>query len=491
MLLKAVAFLCKMELKRQIMHGVLWNSVASFGIHMLNFVTKIIIARILFPEDFGLFAMAFLLINFLGMFVGFGMMNALIYKKEEYEKTKGTALLLSMMMGVCFFAISFLSSAAIGSFFNQPIVGDIIKVLSIVLLFDSISTILHGILLKEMEFKKKAITEFVSAICSSATVIVLALYGFGVWSLVWGYIIQHFCILILSWIVIQEKPKVQWNKSVTKELLGFGKYIVSTSLISWAVTSVDNIMVGKKLGEEPLGYYSMAFNIVALPVSSFTHLVMTVFYPVYAKLENDKERLKKAYLKPLEWSLVLMFPITVFLFFIPEKIVMVILGEKWVSIIPLLKIFAGYCIFRTICTIISQVLTGVGKPKVAAILLGIELCIIGVCIIPAIALWGLGGVAVVIVFARGVSALLHLWAVQKVVVMTMSEYWNLFVKKVAALCFMVIVVFVLNKVFGGNTWLALGTVVLFGLLTYFFVLFLLEKKLFEDFFKHLRIGVGL
>ncbi|MEK6867604.1 MAG: lipopolysaccharide biosynthesis protein, partial [Nanoarchaeota archaeon] len=318
-----------MELKKRIMHGLLWNSFASLGIQTLNFVTKILIARILFPEDFGLFAMAFLLINFLSIFIGFGIMNAVINKKEEYEKTKGTALVLSMVTGIFLFVISFISSNFIADFFNQPLVGSMIKVLSMVLLFDSVSSILHGILLKELEFKKKAVAEFFSVVFSSATVIVLAVYGFGVWSLVWAYIVQHFSILFFSWMMIKEKPKLFWDKEITRELLCFGKHILSISIVSWIVTSIDNIVVGKRLGDEPLGYYSMAFNLVALPVSSFTHLIMTVFYPIYAKLENDKERLKKAYLKPLEWSLVVMLPIAVFLFFIPEKIVIVILGQKW------------------------------------------------------------------------------------------------------------------------------------------------------------------
>ncbi len=153
-----------MELKRRILHGVVWNSTASAGVYVLNFVTKIVIARLLFPEDFGLFAMAFILINFLSIFIGFGIISALIYKKEDYEKTKNTAFVLSIITGVALFVISLFSSTFIASFFHQPALGTMIQVMSFILLFDSISSVLNGILLKELEFKKKAAAEFIKII---------------------------------------------------------------------------------------------------------------------------------------------------------------------------------------------------------------------------------------------------------------------------------------------------------------------------------------
>ena len=190
-----------MELRKKVIGGLSWSSAASLINQGLNAVTKIIVAKFLFPADFGVFAMALILINFLSLFTGFGFMSAVIYKKEDPEKTLGTAFILSLFFGVILFIISFFSSGFIASFFNHPELKLMIEVLSVCFIFDSLSYIITGSLLKNMEFKKKAIVDVVSACLYGICVIVLVSFEFGVWSLIGGYVIQRLAIIILLFII--------------------------------------------------------------------------------------------------------------------------------------------------------------------------------------------------------------------------------------------------------------------------------------------------
>src|SRR3989338_4629515 len=163
-----------MELRKKVVEGPSWTSAASLINQGLNAGTKIVVARLLFPGDFGVFAMALILINFLSLFTGFGFMSAMIYKKEDQEKTLGTAFILSFIFGAVLFLVSFFSSGFIASFFSHPELQLMIKVLSVCFIFDSLSYIISGSLLKNLEFKRKTIVDVISACLYGFLVIMFA-----------------------------------------------------------------------------------------------------------------------------------------------------------------------------------------------------------------------------------------------------------------------------------------------------------------------------
>ncbi len=466
-----------MELKQRIVDGLGWNLGGSLATQGLGMLTKIILARILFPEDFGIFAMAIIAIQFLGLFVGIGLSSAVVYKKEDPEKTISTALILAVATGFLLSILSFVSSSFVGNFFHQPILASMIRWISIVLIFDSISTIFYAGLVKELHFKRKAFVDISAIILYSVVVLVLAVYGFGVWSLIIAYIAQHVFQAIILWLLSPIKPQWFFDKDIAKEIGHFGKYALASSIIGWVILSVDTILVGRKIGDQGLGYYSLSFNIATLPVLSLTHIITGVFHPVFAKLRDDPKKIKQAYLKPLEWSLLFLLPLAACLFLLADSIVPVVFGERWLTIIPLLKIFAVYSILRSICTIISHLLEGIGKPKTASMLLGIELSLLAVLLFFFITPFGLIGVAYAVIIARGVSMILHLLQIRKTLSVTFADYWQLFAGKVVATAIMGGIVFLSYTLFSEKTLVNLLFLVCIGMVVYIASLFILDKKI--------------
>lgn len=469
-----------MELKQKVIQGLGWNLAGSFSIQLINLATKVFIARLLLPSDFGLFAMAFIIINFLNIFLGFGMMGAVICKKDHPEKTFNTALVISFFLGIILSILSFFSSGFIADFFNQPNLKNIIIVLGVVFLFDSVSAILNGSLLRNLEYRKKSIAEIASVFCYSIVAITLAFWGLGIWSLVWAYLVQHTILLFFLWRACKIRLKIEVDKEIAWEILHFGKYMTFTAVFAWAITSIDNALAGKYLGDEALGYYSLGFNIATLPVLGIAHIVNSVFHPVYARLQDEKERLKQAYLKPLEWCLLLMLPLSLGMFLLADIIVLIVFGEKWTPMIPLLKVFAVYCLFRTVCTIISQLFEGIGKPNLASALLGIELFLLIIALFPAMRYFGLLGIAMTVVTVRGISMCLHLFQIKKLLLVSEKDYFRIFGKKVACTLIMGLVVYGLRILFLENSLLILLFLIMMGILTYSMALFLLEKEIFIE-----------
>lgn len=469
------------NLRNRILHSLGWNVGGAFIASTLGLVTKIITARILFPEDFGLFAMAFIVLGFLGIFVGFGMLSTIIYKQDDPQRILNVAFILSLSSGIILSTLGYFSSGFVASFFNEPGLKIIIKVLSIVLILDSISCVLYAVLLKDLNFKRKTIADILSIIVYSVTVIILALTGFGVWSLVIAYITQHVSLVLFLWVACPRKPTFQIELSIAKEVFHFGKYVTSAGFFAWIITSVDNIVVGRKLGNENLGYYSFGFNIATLTVVAFTHLITGVFHPIYAKVQDDAQKLKEAYLKPLEWTLLLIFPISMGLFLLADMITITLFGEKWIPMIPILKILAVYGILRTVCAIIAQLFEAIGKPFLATRIVFMELVILVVLISSLISFFGLIGVAFAVILARGIAMIVYLYEINKLLEIKIKTYFLLLSRKMIA-----------TLIMGGVLWLNLLLLspkytplnlcffILLGFFIYVFTLYLLEKKVFIE-----------
>lgn len=470
-----------MQLKQKIVSGLGWNLTGSLCTQLINFGTKVVTARLLLPADFGLFAMAFIFLNFLNSFVGMGIMSALIARKNADDTVWSTGFMLSFILGVVYTFACFFASSFISSFFQQPMLKPMIQLLSIVFFFDSLSSVYIGILVRGLAFKRKILAELGSLVCYSILVIVLALQGYGVWSIVIAYVVQHGLLTFFLWLACTQKPGFSFDHMIAKELLHFGTYVLSTSFFAWAITTIDNIFVGKQLREEQLGYYSLGFTVGSLPVLSITHVLTSVFHPVYSQLQDDVIRLKTSYLKPLEWSLLLMLPFSVGLFLLAKPFVLVLFGEKWMSLIPLLKIFSVYCIFRTIATISSQLLEATGRPRQATSVLAVEFFLVALLLYPGINLFGIIGAASVVVICRGISVLLFLRTLRRFLFFTRLDLWNMVKYKLFCSLCMGLLVFSIHYFFLPKPNLvSLVSLILIGLISYCFFIFLTERSLFRE-----------
>jgi O-antigen/teichoic acid export membrane protein len=470
------------SLKSKIIDGLGWNVLGSMGVQGLNFIAKIVLARLLFPEDFGLFAMAFIVITFLSIFVSFGVTDAIIYRKRDdgYQKTVDTGMVISVGIGFVLMLLAFISSSFVADFFHEPILTTMIRLMGIVLLFDSISDILYGVLIKEMEFKRKTIAEISSTVCYVIIVLLLAYLGFGVWSMVYAYIIQHTLIALFLWMLSPTKPKLKVDKKIAKNMLHFGKHITSAILFSWAISSIDKILVGRKFGDKQLGYYGFGFSIATLPVLSLAHIIAGVFHPVYAKVRDNIQKLRKAYFAPLEWALLLILPMSTGLFSLADIFVMVVFGEKWMPMVPVIKVLAIYAVIRSVCTICGTLLVGIGKPKIVSKIASIQLITLIIIIYPLATSFGIVGVAFAVLIARGISLLMYLRTINKVLQVKMKETIAILWKKIVGTAAMVGTLYLGTIFLPEYTILNFIILIMTGTITYGLVIFALEKRIFIE-----------
>lgn len=351
----------------------------------------IILARLLSPVDFGIIGLAMLSINALNVFSETGIESALIQRDKIGRAELNTAWTMAIMRGVLLFVILFLSAGWFASYFNNPTLEPVLKVMSITFLLGGVSNIGVVFFQKDLELKWKAILEMIADIAGTMTAILLAFWLKNVWALVIGGISWGTVKCIGSYLVHSYRPSLNWDWHITLNLLNFGKHIFWISLMAFIITNLDDALVGKLLGFEMLGFYVMAFSISSIPVYSLSAVLSQVFFPAYAKIKNDSKRIEEAFGHTFEVVALILLPLTSLMFILAPSFTAVFMGEKWLPIIPALQVLCFFGLFRCVSGLFYPLHLALNRPDIQTKIKSLDLLTFGILIYPLTLKWGILG----------------------------------------------------------------------------------------------------
>ena len=375
-----------------------------FGLRLTNqgfgFVRMIILARILAPDDFGLFGIAMLAMATLATFSQTGFQSALIQKKEGIEDYLNTAWTVIILRGAIIFTGLFFAAPYIATFFNAPEATTIIRVIGISVLLNGFANIGTIYFDKELEFKKYFFYEFSGTVADFAVAISAALILGSVWALVFGLLASSMVRLIVSYRIHPYRPRFSLDLGKAKELFTFGRWILGSSIVVFLFSEGDDGFVGKLLGVASLGFYRMAYGISNAPVSEVTSVFSRITFPVYSKLQDNLPRLRQAYLKVLQLNAFLSIPLAAGIFILAPEFTQIVLTEKWMPMVPTLQVLALFGVLRSISATTTSVFRGVGKPQIATRWEAIRLGVLASAIYPLTIRWGIMGTSIAVVLAQ-------------------------------------------------------------------------------------------
>lgn len=355
----------------------------------------IILARLLSPVDFGIIGLAMLSINALNVFSETGIESALIQRDKIGRAELNTAWTMAIMRGVLLFVILFLSAGWFASYFNNPTLEPVLKVMSITFLLGGVSNIGVVFFQKDLELKWKAILEMIADIAGTMTAVLLAFWLKNVWALVIGGISWGTVKCIGSYLVHSYRPSLNWDWHITLNLLNFGKHIFWISLMAFIITNLDDALVGKLLGFEMLGFYVMAFSISSIPVYSLSAVLSQVFFPAYAKIKNDSKRIEEAFGHTFEVVALILLPLTSLMFILAPSFTAVFMGEKWLPIIPALQVLCFFGLFRCVSGLFYPLHLALNRPDIQTKIKSLDLLTFGILIYPLTLKWGILGTSCV------------------------------------------------------------------------------------------------
>jgi len=462
------------SLSQRVVRGGFWVFLLRITQQLFNFVRLVILARILSPNDFGLMGIALLTMATLDTFSQTGFQQALIQKKEDIKPYLDSAWTVLVLRGFILFAILFSIAPYVASFFNATEAKLIIQVIGLAILFQAFTNIGVVYFQKELEFNKQFIYQISGTLADFAVAISAALILRSVWALVFGLLAGNAVRCFVSYLIHPYRPHLNLDLGKAKELFSFGKWVLGSSILVFLITQGDDIFVGKLLGATALGFYQMAYTISNIPATEITHVISQVTFPAYSKLQDNISKLREAYLKVLQVTAFLSFPIAGLIFVLAPDFTKIFLGEKWMPMVPAMQvlIFAG--LVRSIAATTGYIFYAIGKPKIDTQWQIIRLLVLAALIYPFIIKWGILGASIVVFLNIFVSNIGFCFRAIKITKCEMKNFVNAMLPSFLGSAISISVVSVLKNIINGEIW---GFIILSctGILIYFIIIYLLDK----------------
>ncbi len=311
-----------------------------FGAQLVSLLLSFVLTRLLTPEDFGVAGIAMVLIFFSSLFIDIGFSRALVQKKETGQAEYSSVFFLNLLLGILFTVICFFTAKPLAGFYDLPRLDPVLKVLSLLFFINSLSLVPGSILVKQMKFKHIAITGLISAWASGIAGIVLALKGFGVWSLVVQYLIAAVLALILNFIFAGWRPILVWSRTALQPLWKYGSRMFSATILGSTVSRLDIFIIAKLFPAATLGFYTRAQSIDSTVKSFSAGSITAVFFPAAARLQDDRRTLSAFFRKYLHVVSFLSAGLSGFLYLVTPDLFRVLFTERW-------DMAAGY--FQIMC----------------------------------------------------------------------------------------------------------------------------------------------
>ena len=349
---------------KQVGRGVMWSYFTFVIGKVMVFISTVILARILTPADFGLVGLASVLAGYLGTLHTFGVGEAFIQSKFGSEESANATFVLSVASGVLLFLLSVIITPLVVIFFREPRIQGIFPVLAFTYVLTGLTTIHDALLVKELKLQQRLLPTFVQYISKGIGSIVLALMGFGAWAIVWGVIIGTVAKSVTLVFVSPWKPTRAWNPQVTREIFGFGKFMVLQNIFGALEDNIDYMIVGRRLGVTDLGLYTLGYRAPELAIISLPSVISNVAYPAYAKLQDNIMELQRSVRKTVQLVSWVAIPAGIGLAMISSAFILTFYTNKWESAIPVMQLLSLYAMVYTLTYNFGDAYKAMGRPDI-------------------------------------------------------------------------------------------------------------------------------
>ncbi len=354
-----------MELREKVLSGLRWSAGARFLSQAATWAITLMVMRLLAPGDYGLMALAGFFVNLLGLLNELGLGAALIQKESLEERALRQIFGLVLVVNCVLFGILFSVAPLIARFFQEPRILSIIQVLSAQFLVMSWGVIPQSLLDREMSFRNKSIIDFISAIAGALATLFLAMIGWGVWSLVWGSLAVTVTRSIgfnlisgyLLWPLFSFKGMAQ--------MICFGGYVTVGRVLWFFFTQADIFIVGKLMGRELLGFYSVANHLASLPMEKLSGIINQVAFPAFSSLQTEPQKAASHFLKSVRIMSFFAFPSLWGISCLAPEIVDVLLGAQWNPAALPFQLLALVIPFRMVANLVAPAVMGLGRPDIS------------------------------------------------------------------------------------------------------------------------------
>lgn len=408
---------------------------------LISLGATLVMARLLSPAEYGLMSMAMILVGFVGFFNEVGIGAAIVQKTKLSETEVNGCFSFSLLASLVLFGLTALLSGPASAFFGNPALQPMIVVLASTFVLGAFGIVPLAFLRKNMQFKAIAGINIVSLCLQSAMALALAWNGYGAWSLVWGFVASTLLQSLGAFYLSGWRPSSLRGLHAALELVRYGLQVTMTRVFWYLYNNADKVVIGKVLGDRPLGIYDMALSLATLPTSQITSLITNVSSPLFSRLQDDRVQLQSYILHFTRGVAYITYPAVIGMLMCANELIAFLLGKEWMA---MLVPFGALCLMglvRSIDPLLSQVLISIGRAKQLSgytLLCGI---VMTAAIIVGAMADGLYGVSVAWVVVYPLLSIRLLFLVSRATGLSMRAYYQALLPVICATAAMAAAVF--------------------------------------------------
>lgn len=330
-----------MSIESKAFKGTAWLAFFKFISQTFSWITTIIVARILVPEDYGLMEMATVITGYAMIFSELGLGAAIIHRPNPTERELSSIFWFSFSLSVLFAFGCFAVAHPTALLFHEPRVIPVTQAVSALFLVSGLQIVPLNLLKKELNFKSIGKIEMTGTLISCVSMLIISSRGGGVWTLIGGHIIRNVTKLCLIYMNVRWRPKLCFNFNDAKSYLKFGIPLTLGGSLNYIYEKSDKFFAGRAWSSNMLGHYSFAKQLAQIPTDKIVTLINQVSFPAFSRMQYEKERFNKFYLNIVKATATIVFPLFVGGFLVGDNLIKLILNEQWY---PMILVFRLLCL---------------------------------------------------------------------------------------------------------------------------------------------------
>lgn len=472
-----------MSLKNFVRNGLIWSFAEQSLGQIINFFVNIILARKLFPNDFGLIGLLFIFVTISNVLVDGGLKTSLIRKKDVTDSDYSTVFYTNIIFSLALYFSIYFAAPFIADYYHNQEFALLLRVFSLSIIFQSVVFVQSAILIKDFNFKKQTLLKIPAILLSSIVGVYLALNNYGIWSLVWMYLLQAFFWAVFHYLHSSWRPKLEFDKKLFYFHFNYGSKLTIVEILNSITSNIYQIVIGKFYNIKNVGYYSQALTLRQVPISNIYGALSKLLLPVFSKIQDDEQQKIIIYKKILTSILVVLSPILLTLAFFSNEIIIFLYTLKWKFAGPFLFYLSIAGIFNVIYSFNTSVLSIIGNSK---LLLKMEMinkiqrfCFIFLAIIFS---FSIDYFLYIILISTIVNYLIVNYYTSKIIKIKNFELISIFVQfvSIAIFCFYGSYLFFSYCSLSNFFILDFILAITIGLICYVLLIYLIKPKIIED-----------
>ena len=351
------------SLKQKAAAGMVWTALQRYSMMFIQFISGIVLARLLTPYDYGCIGMLSIFMVIAEAFIDGGFGSALIQRKNPSQVDYSTIFYWNIGMAFLMYGILFFCAPAIARFYRIPLLCDVLRVQGLVLFIYSFNIVQRNQLRKNLNFKVLSIVSITTALVALVVTIWMAYKGFGVWSLVAQNLITAAIPALVFWFYIRWRPVLAFSWKSFKDLFGFGFYMFLTLVVNRLGQQIQGLLIGRVYNASTMGYYSKAHGLEKLASTSISKVMTDVTYPLYAEAQDNKARMIGMIKRLTSTLSYLTFPLMFILILIAKPIFVLLYSERWLASVPYFQVLCLAGLPNCLQAVNLQTISAIGKSK--------------------------------------------------------------------------------------------------------------------------------